>query len=428
MRPKHAVVRTDLMWGSDVRAGLMSIRYMGAEGSENEVIDNGHVVKATELLEGEREIYKGVDVEANTSPYDIAVIASVEIMYDERKTSLDDYSNAAGKACRGFRLHNGDTFSVTKDALVGEATPSVGDIVELTAGTKLNVVKTATSGSTVIGKILDVMVAQRFTYYTVLVRMVAAPKQEEEKFDATKYVSILPQEHDLGRFNKHVSELVSADTKIDVDGNVTGTLYYVKDWTEFGNPDKQSGHFIPIRLHPPYDEKPVTVGQKTDTSQDWIMFVENINTSMKFESESKELFTLKFKSAVLEPAPQTSVPSQDTQQFAGLTRTISDLVGEDIHIDEEGAVTGTLHYVDTWTDFSTNEAENKGHFMPVKLDVRYDGKPVTVKRDGALRSTAEDLEWILYVPSKDTKFTFEVDGKLILTLTFTGATFEEASA
>jgi hypothetical protein len=90
-------------------------------------------------------------------------------MYDERKRGLDEFINEAGKVCRGYRLHKGDIFSVTKDGLDGVETPAVGNIVELKAGTKLNVVASATSGSTPVGKIIAVDVVGRHTYYAILV-------------------------------------------------------------------------------------------------------------------------------------------------------------------------------------------------------------------------------------------------------------------
>lgn len=168
MEKTYAVVRTDNMFGTDVRAGLVSVKYMGADGNSAAEIENGSVVKITTLAEGEREVFVAVDPAANDKMTDIVLLAAPEVMYDERKKNLHDYINEAGKAIRGYRLHDGNTFSVTKEALVGEA-PAVGSIVELTAGTKLNVAKTATSGATAIGKIIDVEIAGRYTYYVVLI-------------------------------------------------------------------------------------------------------------------------------------------------------------------------------------------------------------------------------------------------------------------
>ena len=54
---KHAVVRTDLMAGTDVRSKLVSIEYLGADGNTHTSIDNINIVKVDEIAKGEREIY-----------------------------------------------------------------------------------------------------------------------------------------------------------------------------------------------------------------------------------------------------------------------------------------------------------------------------------------------------------------------------------
>lgn len=164
---KHAVVRTDLMDGTDVRGQLVSVKYMGADGATPTEIDNGNVLKVESLIDGEREVYAGVTPAADTAITDIVLVASVEVMYDERKKNLDEYVNEADKICRGYRLHHGNIFSVTKDALDGVETPAVGNVVELKAGTKLNVASAATEGSTAVGKIIDIEIAGRYTYYAI---------------------------------------------------------------------------------------------------------------------------------------------------------------------------------------------------------------------------------------------------------------------
>lgn len=174
----YAVVRTDNMYGTDVRAGLVSIKYIVTTGSgttespyvyTETAIENGNVLKVGALISGEREIFSGSAVAANDDLKDVVLIASPEVMYDERLHNLDDFINVAGKPCRGYRLHKGDIFSVTKAALDGKATPAVGDIVELKAGTKMNVAASLTSGSTQVGKIIAVDVVGRYTYYAILV-------------------------------------------------------------------------------------------------------------------------------------------------------------------------------------------------------------------------------------------------------------------
>lgn len=165
----YGIVRTDNMHATDVRAGLVSIQYMGADGKTPTEIENGNVLKVGALKAGEREVYIGSAVAASDKVSDIVLIASPEVMYDERKRNLDEFINEAGKNCRGYRLHSGDIFSVTKDALDGATTPAVGNIVELKAGTKLNVVATATANTTTVGKIIAVDVVGRYTYYVIKV-------------------------------------------------------------------------------------------------------------------------------------------------------------------------------------------------------------------------------------------------------------------
>lgn len=165
----YAIVRTDNMYGTDVRAALVSIKYMGDDGETETAIDNGNVLKVGALMDGEREVFTGEDVGKADKLNDIVLIASPEVMYDERKRNLDEFQNEAGKICRGYHFHSGDIFSVTKDALAGAAAPAVGNIVELADGTKLNVVTTLTTGSTAVGKIIAVDVVGRYTYYAIKV-------------------------------------------------------------------------------------------------------------------------------------------------------------------------------------------------------------------------------------------------------------------
>lgn len=165
----YGVVRTDNMVGTDVRAQLVSIKYMGEDGQTATAIENGNVLKVGALMDGEREIFVGGAVAADDSLDNVVLVASPEVMYDERKHNLDEYINEAGKPCRGYRFHKGQIFSVTKEALSGVASPAVGNVVELAAGTKMNVAASATSGSTAVGKIIAIDVVGRHTYYVILV-------------------------------------------------------------------------------------------------------------------------------------------------------------------------------------------------------------------------------------------------------------------
>lgn len=161
----HGVVRTDNMFNTDVRTGPVSVKYLPSDTPTD--IDNGNVVLLGDLIEGEYELRVGTTPAANSNLDKIVLIATPEVMYDERLRSLADFYNKAGRACRGYHLHTYDIFSVTKDALDGKSEPEVGDIVELKAGTKLNVAASATGGSTQVGKIIDINVVSGMTFYAI---------------------------------------------------------------------------------------------------------------------------------------------------------------------------------------------------------------------------------------------------------------------
>lgn len=175
----NAVVRTDKMFATDNRAGLVSVRFQSVQGEGSAAktvyneIQNGNVLKLGDLEAGSREIYKGSVPAKNDELKNIVLVATPELMYDERMHNLDEFINKAGVIARGYHLHTNDIFSVTKEALDGVADPAVGDVVELKAGTKLNVAAKATgltSGSTKVGEIIDINVVGRYKYYAIEVK------------------------------------------------------------------------------------------------------------------------------------------------------------------------------------------------------------------------------------------------------------------
>lgn len=168
----YAVVRTDNMAGTDVRSMLVSIEYLGANGTTPTAIENGNVLKVGALKGDatngyEREVYVGGAVAANDTINDVVLVASPELTYEHK--ALHEFINEAGKPARGYRFHSGDIFSVTIGALAGKATPKIGDVVEFAAGTKLNVAASATSGSTVLGSIIAIDIVGQYTYYVIKV-------------------------------------------------------------------------------------------------------------------------------------------------------------------------------------------------------------------------------------------------------------------
>lgn len=169
----YAIVRTDKMFGTDNRNGMVSARYV-VDTTET-AIENGNVVRLDGLYSYgsptvyEREIYKAVTPAANSPLKDIVLVATPEVVKGDGKNGLENFRNEAGDAIRGYHLVTNDIFSVTKDALDGVSSPAIGNLVELKAGTKLNVASSATSGSTQVGKIIAINVVSGKTFYVIQV-------------------------------------------------------------------------------------------------------------------------------------------------------------------------------------------------------------------------------------------------------------------
>lgn len=165
----HGVIRTDLMSGTDVGYDLVSVKFVNEDVPAE--IDNGNVVKLDSLnYEDQREVWKGVAPAKDTPVEDIAIIASVEVVYDETlatSNNLDKFYNEADKICRGYRPHG--IYSATADAftIADGYTPAVGAIVELNGTVKPAIVATATAGNTKIGTLVAIEDAGRYTYYVV---------------------------------------------------------------------------------------------------------------------------------------------------------------------------------------------------------------------------------------------------------------------
>lgn len=163
----HGVIRTDNMLGTVSGTHLVSFKYQPSD--TDTAIDNGNIVVIGDLIDGERELHTASTPDANSPLKNLAVVAGVEVMYDERKKNLDEYYNEAGKNTRGYYLSEcKGYFSVTADALdLTAGTPAKGNIVEAMAGTKMKVVSSLTSGSTQIGTIDAIEKNGRYTYYVI---------------------------------------------------------------------------------------------------------------------------------------------------------------------------------------------------------------------------------------------------------------------
>lgn len=162
MAEKHAVFRSDLMSGTDVAADLVSLRvYSGADTVD---VDNCTIVELEGYETGEREIRKAKLATASSKLNVCAIVATPEVMYDERMKNLDEFYNKAGTICRGYIPRGRNMFSVTKEAFVNATAPTtVGTALSLGANGKI-----ATSGSgTALGTLRAIEQTSRYTYYVI---------------------------------------------------------------------------------------------------------------------------------------------------------------------------------------------------------------------------------------------------------------------
>lgn len=159
----YSVIRTDLMSGTKQPADLVSLRFYNDQGETAEV-ENGVIVKLGGYEDGEREVMKAVAAKSTDDLNDCAIVAGVEVMYDEHKKNLDEYINEAGKAVRGYIPRSRNMFSVTKEAFVGGTVPTVGKEVGIGTNGKIDA-----SGGTGLGKCVAIEAAGRYTYYTICI-------------------------------------------------------------------------------------------------------------------------------------------------------------------------------------------------------------------------------------------------------------------
>lgn len=156
----YTVIRTDLMSGTKQPADLVSLRFYGTDGQVAEV-ENGVIVKLEGYEDGEREVMKAVAATAGADLNECAIVAGVELMYDERKKNLDEFINEAGVATRGYIPRSRNIFSVTKEGFVGGNVPAKGGKVGIGADGKID------AAGTGLGECVDIEVAGRYTYYAI---------------------------------------------------------------------------------------------------------------------------------------------------------------------------------------------------------------------------------------------------------------------
>lgn len=170
----YTIIRTDLMSGTNQPEDLLSVRFYGSD-NKPAAVENGVIVKIGDLESGEREIYKATAADASADLAECAVVAGVEVMYEDDKKKLSDFINKAGKATRCFVLRNRNVFSVTAEGFVGGTVPAAGESVSVGTGGKL-VAKTAG-----LGKCIAVETVGGTTYYAIRIGKVAATTADDTK-------------------------------------------------------------------------------------------------------------------------------------------------------------------------------------------------------------------------------------------------------
>ena len=115
----------------------------------------------------------------------------------------------------------------------------------------------------------------------------------------------------------------------------------------------------------------------------------------------------------------TLFPSSQTL----LGKQVSELVGDDLKVKEDGPVVGTFHYVTGYAEFSDVPGEDSGYYFPVHLTKT--GTNMTFKKNGS--PTKQDIPFdadIIFRVTKDDTFEVLVDENSVVTFNFKGATFD----
>lgn len=152
---KNAVIRLDNIMATHDGSLLKSVRI-------SEELQNGSVVEIGGLVEGEREIHETAVPKVDSKYF--GILCTPELMYDEKK-AIDEFVNVTEKPARAFIPHLGDIFSLTAEGF--NTVPKVGQFVELAASNTLAVADAATDGSTQVGKIIEIDVVGRYTFYVI---------------------------------------------------------------------------------------------------------------------------------------------------------------------------------------------------------------------------------------------------------------------
>lgn len=106
-----------------------------------------------------------------------------------------------------------------------------------------------------------------------------------------------------------------------------------------------------------------------------------------------------------------------------LGKQVSEMVGNDLIVLNDGSVQGTFHYVTGYTEFSGSPEEQSGYYFPFHLTKT--GTSMTFKKNGspAKEGIPFDPDIVFRVTRGDT-FEVLVDDQSVVTFQFGGAVFD----
>lgn len=114
-------------------------------------VTNGVFVVLKGLVEGQREL-RNAELATDPTVKEILLVHSDEVMYDEKK-KVREFINEAGKACRAYRLFDGDIITFTVDLFNG--VPAVGEKCVVGTDGKLTVTEDVSTAKVVFEIIED---------------------------------------------------------------------------------------------------------------------------------------------------------------------------------------------------------------------------------------------------------------------------------
>ena len=106
-----------------------------------------------------------------------------------------------------------------------------------------------------------------------------------------------------------------------------------------------------------------------------------------------------------------------------LGKQVSEMVGDDLIVLDDGSVQGTFNYVTGYTEFSSNPDEQSGYYFPFHLTKT--GTSMTFKKNGSLVKEGIPFDPdIVFRVAKGDAFEVLVDDESVVTFQFGGAAFD----